>query len=299
MDGSAEHDQVNILAKGQPNTPNPVSSPSLGRLPLLVLALQRSAGNRTAGAFLQRLLMPPSAPTGTEPMAGWAAAWRGAIEALRGPGGPLSAQNGAIALLLNGRFKDQAINFGVKTQEFETSLLDPAADPSAARMKLDEIRSLFRKPDAHPNASSFPTAAYTSLLEPISAKRLWQRGETSLHPDTGETSTDPAKPDYAVAGKHREEEVGDHVRVSNGKDAGEVQDQIIHQVTDKLATYSGRRVRVVVDASDKAAILDPKTIDADIQGKLSKIHPASLSRLTGVYLVLGNDVHKFSPPDWE
>jgi hypothetical protein len=184
--------------------------------------------------------------------------WIVAIKGLTVDGGLLSLDNSEWKARFGpgGKWVDKKDEFIKLAALFVGSLADDGAPASAARALLVQLRSLFRKPTDHPNASNFPSQLYNCLLEFISAKQCWVAGFAWPLPGPGINEPGTKKPDYLVLEHNSvvDGQVGDHVRAASPKTEPALIVQITSDLGDKLNTYKDSHVRVIIDASASEAV---------------------------------------------
>jgi hypothetical protein len=160
--------------------------------------------------------------------------------------------------------------------------------------------------------SRLATTTYNDLLEPINAKRLWQVGHAKLYP--WPFNEKAKKPDYTRstrpagkdADKYYEEttDIGDQIKVGGKTTAGEVATEFASSVRDKVTTYPGKSIWVVVDLCDNAPMHE-KGLDVDVftaqlaqtlKVTLSKVgNRGDLFRATAVF---PREARTLGPSDW-
>lgn len=192
----------------------------------------------------------------------WAAVWGPTVAALATGNHVLGPDNGAAA-----HAKLTAVQRVQLIADFVDSLADFTRPAAHARALLDEMRAVLRPANAPQQApataiglgpSTFPTLVYNDLLEVVNAKALWLSGDMTLTP--WPFDADALKPDYRVGAPQADEvlgtaaefyggqaQVGDHVRVSGKTTHAAVETAFGDSVRDKLTTYAGKQVQVVVD----------------------------------------------------
>lgn len=226
----------------------------------------------------------------------WEATWGAQVDQLTTGNSLLGPKNGFAYVWDN----PQA---AAARTRFVDALRGPLRPAAEARAALDEIRSAMVPPKAHPNASKMPTTMYNDLLEFVSAKVLYERGDASLQPGVPFRSNPEAEamfPDYSVRGQEASAVVGDHVRVAKGKNAKEVGGFVAADVIDKLDTYPVA-VRVVVDVTSApgAGGTDIATIVGEATTALSEKlrHYKHGNRLVGVDVILGSNRRTITPAE--
>ena len=227
----------------------------------------------------------------------WATAWGDAIRSLIDPDGKdlLSPRNGAVKPL----FAKQP-QLADLAKAFAVSLLDETEPAGAAQQILDQIRLLFPVPDGAGGhrplpASKFPTATYKCLLEFVSAKVLWQSGETWMLPGANKEGSE-LKPDYGVAGTA---EVADHVVAQLGDTPEALGTRIGSDVTAKLAKYQTQAVRVIVQVTESPAYAYLRGAGREDWRKLvgtalAGYQPEVLKPLSMVVIIAGGEAHQFT-----
>jgi hypothetical protein len=230
----------------------------------------------------------------------WQDTWGATIRSLIHGGGNdlLSPNNRAV----KPRYQEKP-ELAELAAAFVASLLDETKPAAHAQQVLDQIRLLFpvldenKQPRPLP-ASKFPTATYRSLLELISAKMLWQMGETWAVPGSNKVGSDK-KPDYEVYGRTASEEVADHLIVQTGMTASDLTTLIGKGITLKLAKYDGVAVRVVVHVSESPAYRALTDVGHDgwqkLVGKVvAGMEVGVTERLSMVVIIAGTEAHQFT-----
>lgn len=229
----------------------------------------------------------------------WKATWGATIENLNKGKDLLSPNNGAIKQ----RYQEKPKELTQLVAKFMASLLDEKQSAMDAQLVLDEIRKLFPVygKDGQPMplpASKFPTATYRSLLELISAKMMWQAGETWAVPGGNKEGSDK-KPDYGVHGREESEEVGDHLIVQTAKDVSDLKTQIGKGISLKVSKYSGGLVRVVIHVSDSPVYQELKGLDHSGWQKLAQEQVTGMAatvtaRMSMLVIIAGARAYQFT-----
>ncbi len=228
-----------------------------------VLSLQRTIGNQAVQAMMQSHQSHAAAiqrvPDPWPPVQ-----WDAEIQGLNQGNAPLGPENRGIRQLRQN-------NPGLVTliDNFVASLLDPDQNANQADAILRQMLELIPSPGAahapqgpgRRPPSRFPVNLYTTLKEIINAKRAWLGGDQTLHPWPFDASA--LKPDYLVGEEPADpgeqtaeqfyentQDVGDHVMVSGRGNIEAVLSNFAANVADKVRTYPGKNVRVIVDVSD-------------------------------------------------
>jgi hypothetical protein len=235
---------------------------------------------------------------------GFSAAWATKIRELNKGNGPLGPENAEWNNRFHGnkaKFADKEEAFTKLAQLFVDTLCDDYAEASQSKAILLQMRELFRT-GTYENQSNFPSSAYTTMLEYINAKRMWENNMTWVLPGLGTEGEHVDKPDYLVH-NGANDEAGDHVRAQAGKTEDELVKQVGGSINQKLVKYPTLRLHVVVDVSEAPCVHD---ISDDRQSWVTRVAKAvanhvvgnGASRLLEVVIVYPGGVWSFLPGDF-
>ncbi|KOX11456.1 hypothetical protein [Streptomyces sp. NRRL B-3648] len=201
-------------------------------------------------------------------------------------------------------------------KELVTSLLDPDVRAVKARGILVRlhlelvtpaaqnatVQKLMENPGYRP-PSFLNVATYNTVLELVVAKALWDTGHTEFLPWPFDSTA--LKPDFMLSGHHPDpaghtdqtfydacQVVADTVKVGSWKTAPELVTGLVSGVTDKVGTYQGKSVGVVLEAVDNPCLFkdgEPIANDEDIidtfQERIEALDSAVRRRLRFVHVI--------------
>ncbi|MFF8092896.1 hypothetical protein [Streptomyces sp. NPDC016675] len=244
----------------------------------------------------------------------WPGPWTSEINDIVKGNGALGPENGMVKKLST----EQRATITERGKELVASLLDPGVlAPEARRiliaLHLDlidaaaaqkpAIQKLMENPGYRPPSALHGTC-YNAALELIVAKALWQTGHTEILPWPVEGTA--AKPDFVIDGRHPSPTghddksfyaactvVADTLKVGGCKTVQDLVTGLVSGVTNKLGTYQGKTVGVVLEAADNPCLYEDgelRTDDEDIidafQERIEGLDAGIRQRLLFVYVVL-------------
>ncbi|MGW8064895.1 hypothetical protein ACVV2G_22150 [Streptomyces ziwulingensis] len=243
----------------------------------------------------------------------WPGPWTDEITALVQGKGALGPDNGMVKKLST----EQRAAIAVRGEELVAGLLDPdarAADTKdiLIRLHLDlitpaaqspAVQRLMENPGYRPPSALHGTC-YNAALELIVAKALWRAGHTEILPWPVEGVA--AKPDFVIEGHHPTPAghsdksfydacpvVADTLKVGGCKSEEGLVTGLINGVTNKVGSYQGKSVGVVLEAADNPCLYQDGgliTVDERIiepfQARIEALNVDIRQRLLFVYVVL-------------
>ncbi|GAB2604650.1 hypothetical protein GCM10027168_41980 [Streptomyces capparidis] len=243
----------------------------------------------------------------------WPGPWTDEINGIVKGNAALGPENKMVKKLPT----EQRATIAARGEELVASLLNPDALATEAKgiliqLNLDlitpaaqnpTVQKLMANPGYRP-PSALNGTCYNAALELIVAKALWRAGHTDILPWPVEGTA--AKPDFVIDGHHPEPAghtdttfyaacpvVADTLKVGGWKTAEDLVTGLVNGVTNKVGTYRGKTVGVVLEAADNPCLYqgdelisgDEAIIDA-FQKRIEALDAGIRQRLLFVYVVL-------------